>query len=87
MHKGHHIDVQLTVEIVGDDIPILLLAVVVPEAEVKPEVSAVPLPRVIIGVAGVTDPTGVPHPPVETTIIYTANGPIEHSYMYQRKMW
>ena len=72
----HHIDVQLTVEIVGDDIPALLLAVVVPEAEVKPEIGAVPLPPVITGVTGVTHPTGVPHPPVETTIIYTTNGPL-----------
>ena len=83
----HHIDVQLTVEIVGDDIPALLLTVVVPEAEVKPEIGAVPLPPVITGVAGVTHPTGVPHPPVETTIIYTANGPLNKSYMYHRKMW
>lgn len=55
-----------TIKGVGDDIAGLLLTVGVPEAEIKPEICAVPLPPVVAGVVGVLHSTGVPDTPKET---------------------
>lgn len=55
-----------TIEGVGDDIARLLLTICVPEAEIKPEICAVPLPPVVAGIVGVLHSTGVPDTPKET---------------------